>query len=71
VLGTTSITGDTYKLGQTTPLATDPVAWSLAQQGRPTLTGGMAGGRVVGVFARCALLRCASTNDDRGSQALR
>ncbi|KAI6000581.1 transcription initiation factor TFIID subunit A-domain-containing protein [Pisolithus albus] len=49
----TSTTGDGYPISQT--LATTnpgPVPWPAAQQGRPTLTGGMTAGRISGTPAQ-------------------
>lgn len=47
----TSTPGDGYPISQmlntTNP---GPVQWTTAQQGRPTLTGGMSGGRLSGQF---------------------
>ncbi|KAI6157648.1 transcription initiation factor TFIID subunit A-domain-containing protein [Pisolithus tinctorius] len=51
----TSTTGDGYPISQT--LATTnpgPVSWPAAQQGRPTLTGGMTAGRISGTPAQVA-----------------
>lgn len=52
----TSMPGDGYPISQTLNTTNPgPVQWTAAQQGRPTLTGGVTGGRVSGQSPRVAV----------------
>ena len=49
----TSTPGDGYPISQTLNTTNPgPVPWATAQQGRPTLTGGLSGGRMSGQFVQ-------------------
>lgn len=62
----TSTPGDGYPISQTLNTANPgPVQWAAAQQGRPTLTGGMTSGRVSGTPAQIA-----RSTDDAGMLSL-
>lgn len=62
----TSTPGDGYPISQTLNTTNPgPVQWAAAQQGRPTLTGGMTSGRVSGTPAQIA-----RSTDDAGMLSL-
>ncbi|KAG0707090.1 transcription initiation factor TFIID subunit A-domain-containing protein [Suillus ampliporus] len=62
----TSTPGDGYPISQTLNTTNPgPVQWVTAQQGRPTLTGGMAGGRISSTPAQIA-----RSTDDAGMLSL-
>jgi transcription initiation factor TFIID subunit 12 len=62
----TSTPGDGYPISQTLSTTNPgPVQWAAAQQGRPTLTGGMSSGRVSGTPAQIA-----RSTDDAGMLSL-
>ncbi|KAG1751352.1 AFG1-like ATPase-domain-containing protein [Suillus paluster] len=62
----TSTPGDGYPISQTLNTTNPgPVQWATAQQGRPTLTGGMAGGRISSTPAQIA-----RSTDDAGMLSL-
>ncbi|KAG2107725.1 transcription initiation factor TFIID subunit A-domain-containing protein [Suillus discolor] len=62
----TSTPGDGYPISQTLNTTNPgPVQWAAAQQGRPTLTGGMTSGRVSGTPAQVA-----RSTDDAGMLSL-
>jgi transcription initiation factor TFIID subunit 12 len=62
----TSTPGDGYPISQTLSTTNPgPVQWAAAQQGRPTLTGGMTSGRVSGTPAQIA-----RSTDDAGMLSL-
>ncbi|KAG2352206.1 transcription initiation factor TFIID subunit A-domain-containing protein [Suillus spraguei] len=62
----TSTPGDGYPISQTLNTTNPgPVQWAIAQQGRPTLTGGMTSGRVSGTPAQIA-----RSTDDAGILSL-
>ncbi|KAF8843035.1 hypothetical protein BDN67DRAFT_898098 [Paxillus ammoniavirescens] len=65
----TATTGDGYPISQTLNTANPgPVQWATAQQGRPTLTGGITGGRVSGKNRK--LTRRVPISDDATSLSL-